>query len=413
MASNIITGIDIGSSHIRIAVCEYSQREGTFVIRSLTKAPSDGLKNGYVVNSASASASLSSALREAERTAGGRIKRALVSVSGIGLGVASDSNTVAISRADSIVSEFDINRLIEESETRVSERPNVKVLHSIPSEYKVDGRKVLGKPHGYAGNRLELRTTFITCATPHLEALVGAIESNGVEVMDVYALPIAESFVTLSASARNAGTVLVNIGAETVSLMTCEDGLPTSLKVFPIGSSDITHDIALGLRIPLDAAEEMKLSTNSDRSSAKNGKGEKRVNEIINARLSDIFELIDTHLKKIGRSGLLPAGIIFTGEGSRVYGLEELAKRELGLPARIARNSIPEHLSASGLSADRESKSASRARERLERARDGEWSAVLGLCVLGMSRAPEESLGIRVAKQTKSTILGFLKQFLP
>src|SRR3989344_118207 len=402
MRGQLITGIDIGSEHIRIAVCEHSPQDGTFSVRNLTKGPSGGVKNGYVINAETTTNSLGNALREAERSSGSRIKRALLAAGGIGLGIASEMATVAISRADSIVSEFDISRLIQESESRASERPNIRILHTIPSEYKVDGRKIMGKPHGYSGNKLELRTTFITCAAPHLEALVGAVETNGVEVLDVYAAPISESFAILNATARSAGCLVANIGAETVSIITCEDGLPTSLKVLPIGSANITHDIALGLRVPIEVAEEIKTSGEYDK------KLQKRVGEITGARLSDIFELIDTHLKKIGRSGLLPAGIIFTGEGAHMRGLEELARKELSLPARVGRNIIPEELTVMGLGNDGGSKSSVRARERLERARDPEWSTVMGLCLLGMSRAPEESLGIRVAKRTKSSLISFL-----
>src|SRR3989344_1595202 len=407
MGGQIITGIDVGSSNIRVAVCEHSLRDGTFSVKALIKVPSEGLKNGYIVNADNTSNSIRTALKEAERNFGGRIKKALLGISGVGLGTTTDIGTVAISRADSIVSEFDVNRLLAESEARVTEKPNTKILHSIPSEFKVDVRKIMGKPHGYSGNKLELKTMFITVATPHLDAIVTAVETNGVEVADVYASPVAESFVTSSTSSRNAGLLIANIGAQTVSLLTSEEGFPTSLKVFPIGSLDITHDIALGLRISLDTAEEIKVNGETDK------KAQKKVAEIIDARLSDILELIDTHLKKIGRSGLLPAGIIFTGEGAHTRGLEDLARKQLGLPTRIARNSIPEELIAVGSGEEGTNKTTARSRERLERARNPEWSTVLGLAVLGMSNSPEESLGIRVAKRTKAGFVNFLRQFLP
>ncbi|HEY4493752.1 MAG TPA: cell division protein FtsA [Candidatus Paceibacterota bacterium] len=407
MRGQIIASIDVGSSNVRVAVCEYSRKDGTFSVRALAKVPSDGLKNGYIVNPDAVTASIGNALREAERTVGERIKRAIVSVGGVGLGTVIDVGTVAISRADSLVSDFDIDRLLQEAEARIGERPNTRILHAIPSEYKVDGRKILGKPGGYSGNKLEQKTTFITAAAPHLDALVKSVEDSGVEVQEVYAAPIAESMVTTTATARNAGTLVANIGAQTVSMLTIEDGLPTSLKVFPLGSTDITHDIALGLRIPLEAAESIKINGEQEK------KNLKRVSEITEARLSDIFELIDTHLKKIGRSGLLPAGVVFTGEGAHTKGLENLGRRQLGLPVKIARNSIPDELTAVGTDEGASGKNIARMRERLEKARGPEWSTALGLCVLGMSAAPEESLGIRMARKTKNSLMGFLKQFLP
>jgi cell division protein FtsA len=121
--------------------------------------------------------------------------------------------------------------------------------------------------------------------------------------------------------------ILANIGAETVSIVVFENNIPISLEVFPIGSVDITHDIALGLKIPLDDAERIKLGSDTGVSVSR-----KKLEEIIDARLSDIFELIENHLKKIGRNGLLPAGIIMIGGGSGTPNIEEVAKATLKLP---------------------------------------------------------------------------------
>jgi len=412
MRENIITSIDVGSSHIRILVAEYSRGKRTFVIKTLSKVDSDGIKNGYIINADSAGEAIRQAIYETEKVSGHRIRKALLSIGGIGLGTIADIATIAISRADSMVSEFDIERLLGESEARASERPNTRIIHTIPSDCKIDGKKILGKPFGYSGNRLELKTLFITGATPHANVLVSLIENCGVEVTEIYASGVAESIVMLNATARNAGVAIANIGAETVSFITWEDGLPTSVKVFPLGSTDITHDIALGLKISLDEAEKLKTSLDTSpetTGNSKQAKANKRIQEIIEARLSDIFELIDTHLKKIGRSGLLPAGIIFTGEGAHTPGLEQLAKKQLSLPARIGKGNIQSDL----IGDYGDSKTGSKIRERMERACEPEWSVVLGLTILGMSRGPEESLGIRVAKKTKSGVLNFLRQFLP
>ncbi len=403
--SRSITGIDIGSAYIKVAVCSEAADGNGITVRALAKVESDGLKNGNVLNPEAVSEALAEALREAEKVTGERIRKAHIAIGGTGLGTITDISTVAISRADSTASEFDVARALEESETRLKERANLRLVHTVPSEYKIDGRRVIGKPHGYVGNKLELRTIYVTCLAPSLESLVSAVENTGVEVENVYAGPVAESIATLSATSRNAGCALVNIGAETVAILTHEDGLPTSLKVFPIGSAHITHDIALGLRIPLDEAEKLKLSSPEDKRAAK------RVQEIVDARLSDVFELIDTHLKKIGRSGLLPAGIIFTGGGSATRGIEDLARKQLGLPAKIARNTFSESKRDTDGTRGRD---GLRNRERADRARDPEWAPAIGLCMLGLSFGePEESLGLRVVKKTKKSLTSFIRQFLP
>src|SRR3989344_2021863 len=400
-----ITGIDIGSAYIKVAVCDESQSDRSIVVKALAKTESDGLKNGNVITPETVSESLLKTLREAEKVSGERIRKAHISIGGSGLGTIVDSSTVAVSRADSIASEFDVARVLEESEDRLKERVNIKIIHTIPSEFKVDGRKVIGKPCGYVGNKLELKTVFITCLSPSLDALVTAVENTGVEVENVYTGPIAESIATLSATSRNAGCALVNIGAETVSILTHEDGLPTSLKVFPIGSTHVTHDIALGLRIPLDEAERLKISGSEDK------RVTKRIDDIVEARLSDIFELIETHLKKIGRSGLLPAGVIFTGGGANIKGIEEIARKQLSLPAKIARNIFTENKRQDSGNRGRD---GLKDRERADKGREPEWSGVIGLSMLGLLLGePEESLGLRVVKKTRKGLVSFIRQFLP
>jgi cell division protein FtsA len=178
---------------------------------------------------------------------------------------------------------------------------------------------------------------------------------------------------------------MANIGAETVSIVVFEDMTPVSLKVFPIGSNDITNDIALGLKIPLEEAEKIKRGNMTATNYPK-----KKLEEIINARLSDIFELIDLHLKKIKKDGLLPAGIILTGGGSTTLGIQELARTSLNLPARIATLEVGKNT----------------------KVRDASWAVAYGLCMIGASDGTDTTT-IGVVKQTKRSILNWLSQFLP
>ena len=405
--NNIVTAIDVGSAFVRVMAGELNAQTG-FSLRALVKTRSDGLRNGHIINLESLTPSIAEALREAENIMGTRIRRAIVGISGVALSTHTDTTTVAVSRADSVISDLDVNRAVEESSTRMAERRNVKVIHTIPSEYKIDGKKILGKPDGHTGNRLEVRTLFITASNPHLEGLASAIESAGVEVRDIYASMIAESIVTTTPLERNAGCIIADIGAQTVSLVTYEDSIPTSLKILPIGSNNITNDIALGMRIPLLEAERIKIKELEDRKIAK------RINEIVEARVSDILELIDTHLKRLGRSELLPAGIIFTGAGAYTPNLADMASKHLSLPARIAKNNLPEKMKvASTFTDSANTKVQTKQRERMDQARQPEWSGVFGLCALGLYAGPEESMGIRVARETKTGILTFLRQFLP
>ncbi len=380
MARNIITGIDVGTSSIRVLVSEYVKGKNGLQVIGTAHKESRGLRHGYIVNFDDAAASIAEAVREAERSAKVKISRALLSVGGVSLGTLTGEASIAVSRADAEVNDVDVKRVIGASESNLRDRVNRKILHTIPLGYKIDGKKVLVRPHGMKGGILEVRTLFVTCLEQHLEDLVSAVEAAGVRVDDVIAAPIAESSVALSKLQKKAGCVLANIGAETVSISVFEEGIPVSLQVFPIGSTDITNDIALGLKVPLEEAERIKKFRDE-------GNLKRKVDEIIEARLSDIFELIEAHLRKIGKNGLLPAGIILTGGGAIIGAIEDLAKSSLRLPAKVA---TPRDI------------------------RDLSWSIAYGLCLLGLNpNAADESLGVKIAKQSGSNVIGWLKQFLP
>ncbi|MCH7529698.1 pilus assembly protein PilM, partial [Patescibacteria group bacterium] len=297
-----------------------------------------------------------------------------------------------VARADTEVNDLDINKAIEESERKIEQKLlNRKIIHAIPLLHKIDGQKVLGKLQGMKGVKIEVETLFVTCLEQHLRDQITAIESVGVEVDDVMVSPLAGSFVTLSKTQKIAGCVLANIGSETVSVVVFENNIPISFKVFPIGSTDITNDIALGLKISLEEAEQIKLGaiTNADYP-------RKKLEEIVVARLSDIFELIESHLKNIGKNRMLPAGIILTGGGSGIATIEDLARASLKLPSKIATLQVGEmpHGQGQGF------------------IKDASWAVAYGLCIWGLT-TEEESLGITFAKRTGGSILSWMKQFLP
>jgi cell division protein FtsA len=244
---------------------------------------------------------------------------------------------------------------------------------------------VLGKPQGMRGTKLEVETLFVTTFEQHLNDLVTSIENTGIAVEDIMVSPLAASFVMLTKAQKRAGCVLANIGAETVSIVVFENSTPISIKIFPIGSNDITNDIALGLKITLEEAEKIKRGAMSTQNYSK-----KKLDEIIAARLGDIFELIDTHLKKIKRDGLLPAGIIITGGGSAVATIQDLARAALKLPSRIATLDPGQN----------------------GKVKDASWAVSYGLCMWGSSDNDGET-SIGIAKKTKNTLVSWLSQFLP
>lgn len=376
-------GIDVGTSEVRVVVTERVKDKAHPVIIGTGHKESRGLRHGYIASFDEASQSIAEAIREAEKNSKTKISHALLSIGGISLGTAIGEASIAVSRADSEINKGDLDRVLSASEANLRDLANRKILHRIPLSYKVDGKRVLGgRPLGMKAGILEMRTLFITCLEQHEEDLIAAVEAAGVTVDEVIAAPIAESAINLTRLQKRAGCVLANIGAETVSIIVFEEETPVSLQVFQIGSMKITEDIALGLRISLEEAERIKKFRDE-------GNLRRKVDEIIEARLSDVFELIESHLKKIQKNGLLPAGIILSGGGSVIGGVTEVARANLKLPATLASS---------------------------REIRDIAWSTAYGLCALeetpGESVPGTTALPEWLVKLIKN-LMGWLKQFLP
>lgn len=329
----IATGIDVGTHATRVVVVEHSRGESPVIIGTGV-SETRGLRHGYIVNKVDAIRSISNALASAEKMAGFKIKNAILSIGGISLESAISHGASIVSRASGEVSEIDIRKSERDAEENLTHLTNKRIIYRTPLRYKLDSKEVLGNPLGMTGTKLDVKILFITCLEQHLNDIVRTIEELGVEVDEVVPSPIAAAQVALNKKQRSVGCALVNIGAETVSIAVFENDTPISLQIFPIGSTDITNDIALGLKIPLQEAEKIKVS------GPEGIYPKKKLEEIIEARLYDIFELIDAHLKKIGRSGLLPAGVILTGGGAGIATIEDLAKAVLKLPSSIAHPAI-------------------------------------------------------------------------
>lgn len=383
-------GIDVGTYQVKVVVAEQTAGNELPRIIGVGNSESKGLRHGYIINSADVIRSVQTAVSMAEKASGFNIKRAYISVGGIGLGsIVSSANTI-VSRGDQSVTELDIETALKAAEDAIpaAQIQNRKIIYTIPLQWRVDGRQTLGRIIGTKGVKIEVKALFITSIETHLNDLLEAIEEAGVDVIDVVASPIAASFVTLSKPQKMVGCILANIGSETVSIVVFENNLPISLEVFQVGGSNITNDIALGLRIALEEAEAIKLGSITASSYPK-----KKLDEIVNARLSDIFELIENHLKKIGKSGSLPAGIIITGGGSSITSVDDVARHTLKLPSRLA---------------------PIRTGDGKLIIKDSSWSVAYGLCIMGTIPEEEERMGITLhGGNLLAKLLTWIKQFLP
>ncbi len=398
MSRTLATGIDVGTDSVKVIVAEYNRGEygGTRRVAGVGSADSLGLRHGYIVETVHVTRSIRQAVTQAERTARAHVQNCVLSVGGVGVeGFVSVGSSV-VSRADAEITELDINRALAASQDALPEaaKNNRKIIHAIPVTYKLDGKEVIGgRVLGMRGVKLEIKVLHVTVLEQHLSDLIEAVERCGISIDDIVASPLASAVATLSKAQRIAGCILVDIGAETTSIIVYENDLPVSLKVFPIGSNDITNDIALGLRVPIEEAEKIKIGA------VHTIHPKKKIDDIITARLKDVFELIETHLKKMGRNGLLPAGITLTGGGSRIAGIEDIAKSALALPSRIGKIEI--NRTAHG------------------EVYDPSWAVAYGLALLGLSgtgggvQITHGGKGSALFKTFGSKIRDLLSRFLP
>ena len=310
----------------------------------------DGIRKGVIIDSEAAAKSLKTAMENLENATGISDCAAYVGIGGIGLAFQKSKGLVAISRADGQISKEDVKRAVATSETNLSRAQNREILHQIPISYKIDNETLTHDPVGLSGIKLEAETLFISIFSQNFKSLLKTLDEADIDVEDIIALPFTLSSSVLTKREIEFGVMILDIGAATTSLMLFEENHPYSLEVLPIGSSHITNDIAVGFQITLEEAEKLKLNYGTVESETLHGVpkkssrdelvyghySKKKLSIIIDARLGDIFELIEKHLKKVGRMGLLPAGIVITGGGSNLPGIAEYAKDHLKLPARVA-----------------------------------------------------------------------------
>ncbi|MCD4704546.1 cell division protein FtsA, partial [bacterium] len=351
----IITGLDIGSKMIRVAVGQYDGDNDLNII-AVTENPSKGIVNGSIVNIEDVVSSISSTLEKVERVIGAPIERAVVGISGPNVKSIESQGVVAVSKADGEIKEEDIDRVIEAAQA-VATPPNYEILHVIPKSYKVDNQDDIKDPIGMTGIRLEVNAQIIMAFSSQIKTITKCIYRTGVDVNDMVFSILADSELVLNKEQKELGVALVNIGSSTTGIAIFEEGDLLHTAVLPIGSSHITNDLAIGLRTSIQVAEKIKVNeanclnsnirkreevnlANYDEDIEEGKRAMVSKAEIVNitkARVEEIFDLIGKELKKVDRFGMLPAGIVLTGGGSKLEGLVEHAKEQLRLPVFLAK----------------------------------------------------------------------------
>ncbi|MFZ2226020.1 MAG: cell division protein FtsA [Candidatus Moraniibacteriota bacterium] len=346
---DLIVGIDVGSSYVRTVISEIIPNEEVPRIIGVGSAPSFGVRRGIIVDLEEITKSINESLGVAERTAGVEVKSAIVGIGGNHISSQSSKGVIAVGRADGEVVQDDISRVINAAQA-ISIPPNKEIIHIIPKSYSLDDQKNIRDPLGMNGVRLEVDALIIEGLIPHIKNLNKCIDEAGVRVESFVLSSLAAAKAVLSKRQKELGVVLIDIGGGSTSVIIFEENDLLRVAVVPVGGSHITNDIAIGLRTSIDVAERVKVEfgnampgeigkkENIDLSqldpSEEGIVSRHHVAEIIEARLEEIFMLVNKELKLVGREQLLPAGAVITGGTAKLPGCVDLAKDVLALPAQ-------------------------------------------------------------------------------
>ena len=406
MKGNIVTGLDIGTHTIK-ALAVQKKQDGWEVL-SYAEMPSFGLRKGAVVNVDQTCKNVQMIMSGIEKDCNKRINSVFVNIGGSHLYVTPSDGIISVSRADQRISKEDVERVLQA--TRAINIPsNEEVLDVFPREFIIDDQKGIKKPEDLMGVRLEAKVLLLCVFSPYFVNLTQAVLNSKLQINDVVPSPLAAARAVLTPQQKEVGVALIDIGAATTSLAVFEEGELMHLAVFPIGSANITNDIAIGLKTEVAIAESIK----KQHGSCMFGKSEKdkldqikkkieifdnsssidftkkTLVDIIEPRVSEILDLVQKELKKIGRQELLPGGIVLTGGGAKIPKIKELTKETLNLACEIG---IPKQIA--GLQ------------------EDPALATVAGLAISGLDFDGEEGI-LGAAKGWSSKFKKMFRVFLP
>lgn len=344
-----VVGLDVGSSNIRTVILQKFNEEEKPRVMGVGIFPSAGVRRGVVNDVEEAIKSIEGSVKNAERTSGISVSKAIVSIGGSHISYMESQGVVATGKADGEITNDDISRALTAAET-ISLPTNTEIIHVIPRNFSVDDQKNIKDPLGMNGVRLEVNALLILGLAPAIKNLSKCVYQAGTEIEDVVFSALAAAKAALNKRQKELGVVLVDIGGGTTNIIVYEEGELVQTAVIPIGGGHITNDIAIGLRTSIDVAEKVKINYGSAlpdeiskkdqinlaeiESSEEGEVSRHHVAEIIEARLEEIFTHIDKELKKTGRSGMLPAGTVIVGGGAKLPGVVDVAKKILRLPAQ-------------------------------------------------------------------------------
>jgi cell division protein FtsA len=348
-SSRYAVGIDIGTTMIRTVVGHIDPATGTPTIVGVGQAPNSGMRKGVITNLNGPGHAIDAALGEAERMSGYEVNEATMSINGSHILSTKADGMIAVGMADHEVNEDDLAR-VEEVATVGKIPANREVLEVVPHSFTLDGQGGIKEPLGMSGTRLEVDANVVSALTPYVQNVEKAAEMATVRVNNVVVAGLAAAKAVLSESQIESGVAVLDLGGSTTSVAVFEEGDLQYVGVIPIGGTHITNDLAIGLKTDPEIAEEVKLKhavatgrdDHSGVSVSKDGETysfmTSDIDEIVEARLEEIFEGVQKELQSAGRAGRLPSGVVLTGGTANLKGIANFAKQQLGLAARVGKS---------------------------------------------------------------------------
>lgn len=407
--SRYAVGIDIGTTTVRCVVGHIDGTTGTPTIVGAGSAPNSGMRKGVVAHLGGPGAAIDDALGEAERMSGYQVDAATISINGTHILSTKADGMIAVGAFDHEVNHEDLAR-IEEVATVGKVPANREILEVVPHSYVLDGQSNIKDPLGMTGTRLEIDANVVSALAPHLHNLQKSAEIAKVDAHTITPAVLAAARAVLTEQQIENGVAVIDIGGSTTSVAVFEEGDLQYVGIIPVGGINITNDLAIGLKTDPEVAEKVKLAhavavsrKDVEGISLKQGSevltfNSSDIDEIVEARLDEIFDAVNKELKKAGKAGQLPSGVVLTGGTANLKHITEYAKGKLGLAARIGK--------ATGYAG---------VAENIEQPA---WATAVGLMLLdsrdgghGVAHTKKSIDGKNVMKQVSSKISKFLSQF--
>jgi cell division protein FtsA len=403
----MICALDVGTTKIVALIAEVDEHETLRVIGA-GRVPAHGLRRGVVINTAEAQAAIAQAIDEAEGAADQVMSQAYVGIAGSHINSVNSKAAIAVGRSGRAITRDDTQRALEQAQN-IAVPHNRDIIHAVPRSYTVDDQKGIQNPVGMFGYRLEVDASIITGTASAITNLVNCVRAHGVEVTDLVLQPLASAEAVLTDDERGLGVALVDIGGGTTDLAIYLEGAPWHTNVLDLGGEFFIRDVAVGLRMPFDKAEELIkqhghvlpeqvpedaiVRWGAFGQQSQQPVSRRLLAEILNARAEEVVDLLIREVKRSGYDGLLPAGVVLTGGVSQLSGFSELSRGMLQWPVRVGN---PNGVASSVMDLS-----------------SPEYATAVGLLLWGMRRGTVERVPTPPTDSTLKRIMKWIRGFLP